>query len=151
MISGQVSFRGSGAPSGSAKAGTYYQDDDTGEIYINLDGSTSWKLVYQEKVTVVSSTPYDILASDDIVIVDTDTIGETATVNLPLAANNPRKRFTIKNRGGTYEVTVARSGSDTIEGADADYTVPTTEGGRFLSDGTDDWLILYWYQQPPLP
>ena len=64
----------------------------------------------------------------------------TATVTLPLAADNANRTATIVNTGyGT--ITVARSGSDLIGGSPTGFTIPGEGSVQLISNGAG-WLVM---------
>ena len=90
---------------------------------------------------VAKSANYTMLVTD--VIVGVDTSGGAVTITLPLASNADNRMYYIVDEGGaagTNNITVNRSGSDTISGA------PTlsinTHYGRivFYSNGSN-WFL----------
>lgn len=70
-----------------------------------------------------------------------DTTGGAVTVTLPAAASNSGKFFLVKNVtfGGANDITVARTGGDTIEGGTSD-TLTSGMGRKYVSNGTA-WFI----------
>jgi hypothetical protein len=79
------------------------------------------------------SASYSILTSD-YYIAYTGTGGHTFT--LPAATTGGRS-FLIKH-SGTGTLTIARSGSDTIDGATS-LTLATYDSALLVADGTSDW------------
>lgn len=88
----------------------------------------------------VSSTPYTVLSTDDIVLVDDDTINAAATVNLPLCSSLPNG-FTvgIKKIGSSFSVTIDPAGSDTIDGGASAVLTTPFEAVKITSNGS------HWY------
>lgn len=86
-----------------------------------------------------ADTPYDILAND--VIVGVDTAGGAVTANLPLAASVPEGKVVIVqdegNNAATANITIAASGGDTLVGT----AVISADDGRLTAycDGVDTW------------
>ena len=86
-----------------------------------------------------AESPYDALATDGVIGVDTTSA--VATVNLPLAASVPKgKRITVQDVGGdasSNAITIAASGADTLNGVSS----ISTDYGRAeaISDGAADW------------
>ena len=77
--------------------------------YVNYDSLRA----YQQLERVVSVTSaYTVKYDNDFILVDTT--GGAVTITLPLARNGVH--FTIIRVAGANNVTVARSGSDTIDG-----------------------------------
>lgn len=81
---------------------------------------------------------------DHYIGVDTATPAAAVTVTLPAAATaGAGKLFIIKDEGGsalTYNIIIARSGSDKIEGSASDLTLANNREAAYLvSDGVDNW------------
>lgn len=72
-----------------------------------------------------------------------DTSGGGKTITLPSAAGAPGRFYVVKNKS-TGQVTVAKTGGDTIDGA-ATFLLPAGAVAVFQSDGTSDWGILAKY------
>ena len=89
----------------------------------------------------VSTTPYTVLSSDEILLVDSSSAA--ITVNLPAAADNDKRRLTIKDAGGqagTNNITVDPNGAETIDG-ETTYLLDTNyESIDVVCDGTG-WYI----------
>ena len=70
-----------------------------------------------------------------------DTTGGAVTVTLPAAASNSGKFFLVKHIafGGANDITVARTGGDTIEGGTSD-TLTSGMARKYVSNGTA-WFI----------
>ncbi len=69
-------------------------------------------------VTDVSSTPHSVGSSDHVLLVDTSSTA--ITVNLPAVSAQAGRILLIKDKSGnasSKNITVARAGSDTIDGA----------------------------------
>jgi hypothetical protein len=75
-----------------------------------------------------------------LILVDTSA---ARTITLPAPANG--RTFVIKDKTGTaetYNITLARNGSEKIEGITASRTLSTNWGcWKVVSDGTD-WFII---------
>ena len=100
----------------------------------------------QRRTARRASAATTLTEADDILLVDTS--GGGVTVTLPLAASTPKVRFTIKKvTNDANTVTIARSGSDTI-----DYTTSNTwtayltarefESCIVTAPATWGWLVL---------
>lgn len=88
-----------------------------------------------------SDSPYDVLVTDGVLLVDTQS--GAVTLNLPAAADAAGQVLTVKRMGtGVNAVTIDGDGAETIDGSatntdlDAQYDVLT-----IVSDGSE-WLIL---------
>lgn len=76
---------------------------------------------------------------DDIIKVDTS--GGAVTITLPLAEQNIGKVYVI-SVAGLNDVTLTRSGSDTINGAASDVTISNTEWGELAAVESGDWTTI---------
>jgi hypothetical protein len=68
--------------------------------------------------TLVTTTPYAVLESDDIILVDTETIAAPSSIVLPAAPTNDGQVWTIKDYGfdaSTYHITISVAGGGTID------------------------------------
>ena len=117
-----------------------------GHIWTSTDtaGSGSWQApsAASPVLTVVTKdAAYTLLSTDDVVLVDTDTIG-AFTLTLPAAASNSGKVYQIKKITTDFLVcTIDGNASETIDG-DLTTTVNTNgEVLKIVSDGTN-WQIL---------
>ena len=99
-----------------------------------------WRHVNYTTAIKSISAAYTAKPDDGIILVDTS--GGGVTVTLPLASGLKTKIFQIKETANPgSNVTVARSGSDTIDGATS-YTVSGTYAyARFVSDGSNWWSV----------
>jgi hypothetical protein len=91
-----------------------------------------------------TAVSYTMLVTDQLVAV-TDTTS-VRTITLPAAtAVGPGAKYTIKDESGaaaTNNITIARAGADTIEGATS-LVISTNYGKATLySDGTSKWLAI---------
>ena len=82
------------------------------------------------------------------VIQQANTTGGTVTYNLP-AANTGYMLYVFvdsSRTAGTNNITIARNGSDTIQGAAANQVINTNGGTlALLSTNGTDWKILFKY------
>jgi hypothetical protein len=96
----------------------------------------------EESVTSITTTPVTLTAAETrhILLVDTSA---ARTLTLPAAAAG--LRFTIKDKTGqasTNPITIARAGSESIEGLAANYTLEADWGRwELVCDGTN-WFII---------
>ena len=95
-------------------------------------------------LTSISNTdsPYTVLATDDIIVVDCS--GGVVTVNLPAVTATP-KRLEIKDatgNSGANNITVNRNGSDTIDGGTSSTLSTNYASLTLCSDGSSQWMIL---------
>lgn len=92
-------------------------------------------------LTIVTSTPYTVLSTDQCIDVDTDTIGGAATLNLPSAATlGAGFTYFIKKNGSSGAVTIDPSGSETIDSATTEIISVELDYRTIISDGTN-WLL----------
>jgi len=97
------------------------------------------------KITAVTAT-YTILDTDELLGVVTSNPGFTLT--LPLSADvGAGKVFIVKDASGTGagtdNITIARSGTDTINDAASNQTITTDRGSLTLvADGVDDYYMV---------
>ncbi len=70
-----------------------------------------------QKTTLVTSTPYAVLTTDDILLVDTSAILAPVSIVLPAAPTRDGQVFTVKDIGfdaSTYPITMTVAGGGTI-------------------------------------
>jgi len=70
--------------------------------------------------TYVSTTPYNVLNTDDIILVDTATIGGASSIVLPMTPTQDGKVFTIKDFGfdaTASNITISVAGGGDIDGS----------------------------------
>jgi hypothetical protein len=138
---------------------TYYigslANDGAGNIYASitndnlnnaLTDTAEWKLVSGSNVVSLNpatQSPYTLTASDYNKIFLVNTANGAMTFNLPAASLN--FSFTVKDSAGsagTNNITIARAGSESIEGVAASYTAGAAWGSwRLVCDGTN-WFII---------
>ena len=91
--------------------------------------------------TAVSSSPYTVLASDVILLVDTT---GAITVDLPAAASNTKRELYIKDSTGGAagnNITLDGNASETIDNVTT-HVISTAYGRRRIyCDGTEWWVI----------
>jgi hypothetical protein len=132
-----------------ATGDVYYRDSSghfvrlgigaTGQVLTVASGLPAWGQGIFATSTKTGST-YTITATDTVIIADATS--NNVTITLPAASGVPGYRFYVKRKDGTANtVTIARSASDTIDGAtsqtlDAQYTSATV-----VSDGSN-WYII---------
>jgi hypothetical protein len=85
--------------------------------------------------------------SADAVILATAAI----TVTLPDATAKKGKAYYIKNANVAGNVTVARTGGQTIDGAAANRTLAQNTAALFVSDGANWWIAAFYGAAFPLP
>jgi len=93
-------------------------------------------------------TAYTISNTDCVILVNTRPqaqggIDSAITLTLPDASDNPGMVITVKDAAGYADVnavTIARAGSDTINGIDTSVALPTPASFKtFISDGASAW------------
>lgn len=130
----------------------YVRNDGTGNTFVANVGGTnvveinsSGTLIAKEGLRLantrsVTTSPTTLDATDCIVLVDTSAV--THAVTLPAVADG--RVVTIKdkaNNAGTRNITINRGGTSLIDGATSK-TINTNYGAlRFVSDGTNWFLI----------
>lgn len=78
-----------------------------------------------QKTTLVTSTPYVVLTTDDIILVDTATIAATSHIIFPAAPTRDGQTWTVKDWSGdanTFLIIVEAAGSTNIDGTSS-YTM----------------------------
>ena len=127
-------------------AGEWGIETDTHQGKVG-DGTTAWTdLVYSavpDTRTAVNNLAYTILASDKIVA-QTGTLTTSRTFTLPAANAVPAgKEIVVIDESGTVTaantIVIARSGSDTIDGATSSTITSPYGSRRLVSDGTSKW------------
>ena len=93
-------------------------------------------------------TTYTVAATDCVILVNTRPaaqggIDSAITITLPDASDYPGRVVTIKDAAGYSDVntiTIARAGSDTINGVDTSVALPQPASFKtFISDGSSAW------------
>jgi hypothetical protein len=111
-------------------------DTATPQTTLDVQGSIRFKR------TVVSTTPYTILASDNIIGVTGPASARSLT--LPSAASTPAgQMYIISDESGTAaanNITINRAGTDTIEGATTKVIALNYAAVRLYSDGVSKWF-----------
>ncbi len=93
----------------------------TGNTNVTFPTSGTLATVSQipiQKTTYITSTSYNVLVSDGIILVDTLTIGAPSSIVLPAAPTQDGQVFTIKDYGGAaelYPITITASGGGFID------------------------------------
>jgi hypothetical protein len=113
----------------------------TSRQVLQADGSTGSDWVTRGLVATTSATTtYTILSTDELV----NCSGASFTATLPAASSNSGKSFTIKHKGTSLSqvYTIARAGSDTIDGATSVVLSVAQEFITLVSDGTATWNVV---------
>jgi hypothetical protein len=126
---------------------TTIQDDDwqilenSGDLIVQKRVAGAWVtkgIITTIIATVVTSSPFTITGALQYLI-DDDTIGAAATVNLPAAAGGGL--ITIKKIGSTANVTIDGNGAETIDGTTTIILTSQYESVSLVSDGSN-WFII---------
>lgn len=64
---------------------------------------------------VATGPAYNVVSTDQVLLIDDDAIGQKATVLLPAAVDNKNRRLTVKKIGTTAEVVIDGNGAETID------------------------------------
>lgn len=125
----------------------------TGKLIKRASGTglvkaTSGVISYETTVTaaerplsvVSKTTTYSVAATDDVVLCS----GSAFTVTLPAASALSGRVITIKKTDSTLAniITIARAGSDTIDGATSTTLNTQYESVTLVSDGTSAWSVM---------
>lgn len=128
-------------------------DDSTSGIEATLDEfmaqrgwtfDASWSFAFRTRAGIVDNTA---LSRDDEYVAVGAGLSQAITLTLPLANSAPPgKPYFIKDPHGaitlTNTVTIARSGSDTIDGAASIVLNVAFQGRILISDGVSTWGVL---------
>ncbi len=102
-------------------------------------GIPSWKQAIM-MVSTQTGTSYTITSADTVVIADATS--NNITVTLPVASGVTGYRFYVKRKDGSGNtVTIARSGSDVIDGATSQTLNAQYTSATVVSDGSN-WYII---------
>ena len=93
-----------------------------------------------------TNADYTTVATRSVIVRQTGTLTQTRTVNLPLANTLPAGSEVVVAVGSsvssTINVTIARQGSDTINGSSSSITVAHPYAWRrFITDGSSSWVF----------
>jgi len=97
----------------------------------------------QVNSTIVNTTTYTILRTDDILSVAYTTTG-AVTITIPTALMKEKKTFTIKDAGGDSEtnpITIATEGEETIDGG-ATYVINRGYDSITLYSDGNNWFTI---------
>ena len=118
----------------------------TGDASVTNARAPQWRrLTFSNADYNLGSAPSPAVAGS-VVLQQTGTVNAARVVTLPLAANVPAGSEVIINGGAgvsaTNTVSIARAGSDTINGAGTSLVIGTAWGQRRLvSDGVSAWAM----------
>jgi hypothetical protein len=124
----------------------------SGAATLGLGHSNTWTVAqifttiinqggYHSNVTVVSTTPYSMVGTDEVILVTTG--GSAITVNLQSVAGTAKgRKLIVIQTDGVGSVVIAVNGSDTIEGSSSK-TISAQYGKvGLVSDGVSTWYDL---------
>ena len=107
------------------------------EHYFTKAGTNNWHGVHTPPFAIEAGATRTLAITDEIVC-----CSATCTVTVPAYTNFPRgKRFVIKNTG-TGVITIARSGSDTFDGATSLSIATQYNWFEIICTGTATWYIV---------
>ncbi len=109
-------------------------------VTFSLDGG-SFNLALNRIVlprTTIATSPYSILASGTTYYVGAYGAG---TVELPAASSLSGFLVVVANETSTGSMVIVPSGSDTIAGTGASWTLPENMVVHLVSNGTSDWSL----------
>ena len=94
------------------------------------------------QVVTVTSSPYTALVGGpNIILVDDDTVGGAAVVDLPAASGATDEHFIVKKLGTTGTVTVDGNASETIDGATTQVLSTQYDSLIIVCDGSAWWIL----------
>ena len=129
--------------SGDVKIGEYgrYTGVGTGVPVHGLDVSTSYGRNVVS-LTHASAASYTVTDTDNVIIIDQQSMSDVSTVNLPAASSSNRRILTFKNISSTGgEVTLDGNSSETIDGT-VTYSLPNQhDASTIICDGSN-WFTL---------
>lgn len=111
-------------------------------VSVTAQGSGLWIITNTQLITqvVTKTTTYTASTLDNLILADTTSAAFTVT--LPAASANKGKTLKIqKSSSDLNYVTIARAGSDTINGATSTLLNVQYEEVELVSDGTSNWYI----------
>lgn len=112
-----------------------YSLSATGDITITSTGAAEFDCGIIENTTRVTSSPYNVLVTDNVVFVDTD--GGAITVNLPAGVEGTHYKI-INCGSSTNNVTIDGNGAETVYGG-ATKTLADGEVVALNYNATEGW------------
>lgn len=125
-------------------------------LYLQQDAASAFALLatgtnartrlltdFEVSRTTVSSSTYDIVGSDNVVLVSYTDTG-TATITIPTAQVHDGRILNIKDSGGNAtanNITIQTGGSETIDGSSTFVINVNYQSVTLVSDG-NDWFII---------
>lgn len=105
---------------------------------------TNWtELGQKQGATEVAATPYDVLDTDGVILVDTVTVGATTVVNLPSAVGRKNREIIVIDQTGganTDNIDVTPDGSEEIDGVAAAVSINVNFGSLALRSDDANWV-----------
>lgn len=127
---------------GTSGTGTRLAKGSDGQFLSLVSGIPSWASVTTGNDAVVTKTAnYNISTSDNVILCNTNAF----TVTLPAASTTGKRITVIKIGSDTNAITIARDGSDTIEGATSKTLVSQYDTMVLEADGSATWYIVSTY------
>lgn len=99
-------------------------------------------LVGIASAVVVISGNATLVIADFAYLPQVSNITATATVTLPTASGVASGKRRLLKSSTTADVLIAPNGTDTIEGVNANYRVPSYATFELISDGTSAWILV---------
>ncbi len=135
--------------SSGATGDVYYRDSSGNFVRLGIgsnnqvlsvaSGVPSWRQAIFA-VSTQTGTSYTITSSDTVVIADASS--NNVTITLPAASGVTGYRYYVKRKDGSANtVTIARTGSDTIDGATSQTLNQQYTSATVVSDGSN-WYII---------
>ena len=114
-----------------------------GQVLQTASGVPTWGTGNGGMTTATKTTSYTISSSDTVIFADATSAN--VTITLPAASGMPGYRFYIKrldNAHPTYDVIVAPTGADTIDGSNSTFTVDMQYTAIAVVSNGSAWYIL---------
>jgi len=131
------------APLPGIKEGSFQEEYEPTVLYRDQFGRLSWSPVGEAftSVTTVTTATYSVVAADNVIHVDDDTVGGAVTIVVPEAAQNANFAFRVKKLGSTGTVSlVPLYSTDTIDGETSIQIYTQWTSLYVLSDGAN-WFL----------
>lgn len=131
-------------------------------INTGVTTAAGWNAVYSHsggtsnvtKTTYVTSTPYNVTSTDDVILVDTVVIGAASAIELLASPTQDGKVWTIKDFSGdafTNNITISGSGNN-IDGASSVVITSAYQSVSICWDASETkYSLVYEYANPSSP
>jgi hypothetical protein len=107
------------------------------DILLEPDNATITNSGRINNTTRVVTTPYNILATDEIIVVDTDAVARTT--NLPAGVDGTH--YSISNTGTSgNQVTISPNGAELLLGVNANFLLSDGESLDLYYETTEGWV-----------